>query len=75
MVDNGFHCFGRLQEKYLEFVKGLKKLWIIKVTVVPVVIISTRNGSEEQRKEAGNQIKIQTTALLKTIRILRRLLE
>ena len=58
-------------DKYLDFARKLKKLWNMRVTVVPIV--GGALGSLEMRLA-----KIETilnTALLKPIRILRRVLE
>ena len=69
------------KEKYLDLARELKKLWNMKVTIVPIVIgvLSTitkglLKGLEDL--EIGGWIEtIQTTALLRTARILRRVLE
>ena len=68
-------------DKYLDLARELKKLWNMKVTIVPIVIgaFGTVNkgllkGLEDL--EVGGRVDtIQTTALLKTARILRRVLE
>ena len=50
------------RDKYLDLARDLKKLWNMKVTIIPIVI--------------GDRVDtIQTTALLKTARILRRVLK
>ena len=69
------------KDKYLNIARELKKLWNMKVTIVPIVIsalgIITKGlltGLEDL--EVGGRIEtIQTTALLRTARILRRVLE
>ena len=66
---------------YLDLARELKKLWNMKVTIVPIVIgafgTTTKgflNGLEDL--EVGARVEtIQMTALLRTARILRRLLE
>ena len=69
------------RDKYLDLARELKKLWNMKVTIIPIVIGSfgtvTKglfNGLEDL--EVGGRVEtIQTTALLKTTIILRRVLE
>ena len=69
------------KDKYLDLARELKKLWNMKVTIVPIVIgaLSTitkglLKGLEDL--EVGGRVEtIQTTALLRTGRILRRVLE
>ena len=69
------------RDKYLDFARELKKLWNLKVTIIPIVIgaFGTVNkgllkGLEDL--EVGDRVEtIQRTALLKTARILRRVLE
>ena len=69
------------KDKYLDLAGELKKLWNMKVTIVPIVIgafgtITKRllNGLEDI--EVGGRVEtIQMTALLRTARILRRVLE
>ena len=69
------------KDKYLDLARELKKLWNMKVTVIPVVIGAfgtvtkgLLKGLEEL--EVGGRVEtIQTTALLRTARILRRVLE
>ena len=69
------------KDKYLNLVIELKKLSNIKVTIVPIVIgalgtITKRllKGMEDL-EVCGRVETIQTTALLRTARILRRVLE
>ena len=69
------------KDKYLDLVRELKKLWNMKVTIIPIVIgafgtvtIGLLKGLEDL--EVGRQVEtIQTTALLRTARILGRVLE
>ena len=69
------------KDKYLDLVRELKKLWNMKMTIVSIVIgalgIITKGllkGLEDL--EVGGWVEtIQMTALLKTARILRRVLE
>ena len=69
------------KNKYLDLARELKKLWNMKVTIVPIVIdalgIITKGllkGLEDL--EVGGRVEtIQTTALLRMARILRRVLE
>ena len=69
------------RDKYQELARELKKLWNMKVTIIPIVIgvfdMVTKGllkGLEDL--EVGGRMKtIQTTPLLKTARILRQILE
>ena len=69
------------KDKYLDLARELKKLWNMKVTIVPIVvgalgtiIRGLLKGLEDL--EVGGRVEtIQTTALLRTARILRRVLE
>ena len=69
------------KDKYLELARELKKLWNMKVTIVPIVIgtLGTiTNGllKDLEDLEIGGRVQtIQTTASLRTARILRRVLE
>ena len=69
------------KDKYLDLARELKKLWNMKVTIVPIVIGALGTITKGLLKgledlEIGGQVKaIQTTALLRTARILRRVLE
>ena len=64
------------KDKYLDLARELKKLWNMQVTITPIVIgafgtVTKRllNGLEDL--EVGGRMEtIQTTALLKTARIL-----
>ena len=63
--------------KYLDLVRELKKLWKMKVMIVPIVIgaLGTVIKGLVQRLGDLEVETIQTTALLRTARILRRVLE
>ena len=69
------------KDKYLDLVRELKKLWNMKVTIVPIVIgafgIITKGLLKGlEYFEVGGRVEtIQMTALLRTARILRRVLE
>ena len=69
------------KDKYFDFARELKKLWNVKVTIVPIVIGAFSTITKGLLKgledlEVGGRVKtIQTTALLRTVRILRRVLE
>ena len=69
------------KDKYLDLARELKKLWNMKLTIVPIVIgalgtITKRLLKGLEDLEVGRRVEtIQTTALLKTGRILRRVLE
>ena len=69
------------RDKYLELARELKKLWNMKVTIIPIVIGALGTVTKgllkglEDLKVGGRVETIQTTALLKTARILRRVLE
>ena len=69
------------KDKYLDLAKELKKLWNMKVTIIPIVIgafgavtIGLLKGLEDL--EVGGRVEtIQTITLLRTARILRRVVE
>ena len=67
--------------KYLDLARELKKLWKIKVTIIPIVIgaLGTVTKGLVQKLEdleiRGQVETVQTTALLRSARILRRVLE
>ena len=69
------------KDKYLELARELKKLWNMKVTIVPIVIGALGTITKGLFKgledlEVGGRVEtIQTTALLRTARILRQVLE
>ena len=67
--------------KYLDLARELKKLWNMKVTIVPIVIgafgtiIKGLLKGLEDLEVGGRVETIQKTALLRTARIRRRVLE
>ena len=69
------------KDKYFDFPRELKKLWNMKVTIVPIVIGALGTITKGLLKgledlEVGRRVEtIQTTSLLWTARILRRVLE
>ena len=69
------------KDKYIDLARELKKLWNMKVTIIPIVIGAFGTVTKELLKaledlEVGGRVEtIQTTALLRTARILRRVLE
>ena len=69
------------REKYLDLARELKKLWSMKVTIIPIVIGAFDTVTKGLLKgledlEVGDRVETtQATALLKTARILRRVLE
>ena len=69
------------KDKYLDLARELKKLWNMKVTIVPIVIGAFGTITKGLLKgledlEVGGRVEtIQMTALLRTTRILRRVLE
>ena len=69
------------KDKYLDLVRELKKLWNMQVTIIPIVIGAFGTVTKGLLKgledlEVGGRVEtIQTTALLRTARILRRVLE
>ena len=69
------------EHKYLELANELKKLWNMKVTIIPIVIgalgIVTKGFVQgmEDLEIMGWAETVQTTALLGSTRILRRVLE
>ena len=69
------------KNKYLDPARELKKLWNLKVTIIPIVISAFATVTKGLLKglddlEVGGRMETtQTTALLKTDRILRRVLE
>ena len=68
-------------DKYLDLARELKKLWNMRVTIVPIVIGAFGTVTKGILKgledwEVSRRVEtIKTTALLKTARILRRVLE
>ena len=69
------------RDKYLDLARELKKLWNMKVTIIPIGIGAFGTVTKGLLKcledlDVGGRVEtIQTTALLKTARILRRVLE
>ena len=69
------------KDKYLDFAKELKKIWNMQVTIIPFVIGAFGTVTKGLLKglkdfEVGGGVKnIQSTTLLRTARILRRVLE
>ena len=69
------------KNKYLDLARELKKLWNMEVTIIPIVIGTFGTVTKGLLKglkdlEVGGRVEtIQTTALLRTARILRRVLE
>ena len=69
------------RDKYLNLARELKKLWNMKVTIIPIVIGAFGTVTKGLLKgledlEVGGRVEtIQTTALLETARIQRRVLE
>ena len=72
---------GEKKDKYLDLARELKKLWNMQVTIIPFVIGAFGTVTKGLLKglkdlEIGRRMEtIQTTALLRTARILRRVLE
>ena len=62
------------KDKYVDLARELKKLWNMKVSIVPIVIGAFGSVTEgllkgQEDLEVGGRVKtIQTTALLKTAR-------
>ena len=69
------------KDKYFDLARELKKLWNMLVTIIPIVIGAFGTVTKGLQKgledlEVGGRVEtIQTTALLRTARILRRVLE
>ena len=72
---------GEKKDKYFTLVRELKKIWNMKVTIIPFVIgafgIVTKGLLKglEDLEIRGRVETIQTTVLLRTVRILSRVLE
>ena len=70
-----------MKDKYLDLDRELKRLWNMKVTIVPIVICALGTETKGLLKglddlEVGGRVEtVQTTALLRTARILRRVLQ
>ena len=69
------------KDKYLDLARELKKLWNMKVTIIPIVIGALGTITKalinglEGLEITGQMETIQTTGLLRSARILRRVLE
>ena len=69
------------KDKYLDLARELKKLWNMQVTIIPIVISAFVTVTKGLLKgledlEVGGRVEtIQTTTLLRTTRILRRVPE
>ena len=69
------------KDKYLDLARELKKLWNTQVTIIPIVIGAFGTVTKGLLKgledfEVGGRVEtIQTTKLLRTARILKRVLE
>ena len=69
------------RDKYLDLARELRKLWNMQVTIIPIVIGAFGTVTKrllkglEDLEVCGRVLTIQTTALLRTARILRRILE
>ena len=69
------------KDKYLDLAWGVEKLWNMKVTIIPIVIGAFGTVTKGLLKglvdlEVGGRVKtIQTTTLMGTARILRRIME
>ena len=79
--DFDIHTDHLISVRRLDLARELKKLWNMKVTIVPILIGAFGTITKELLKcredlEVGGRVEtIQMTALLKTTRILRRVLE
>ena len=69
------------KDKYLNLARELKKLWNMKVTFIPIIIGTLGTVTKgllkglDDLEIRGREETIQTTALLRSARILRRVLE
>ena len=69
------------RDKYHDLTRKLKKLWNMQVTIIPIVIGAFGTVTkgllkgQEDLVVGGRVESIQTTTLLRTARILRRVLE
>ena len=72
---------GEKKNRYLDLARELKKLWNIKVTVIPIVIVALGTVIKGlvqglEKLEIRTRVEtIQTAALLRSARILRRVLD
>ena len=66
------------KDKYLELAREVKRLWDMQGTIIPIVICAFGTGTKgllkglEELEVGGWEENIQTTTLLRTIRILRK---
>ena len=71
----------RKRDKYLDLARELKKVWNMQLTIIPIIIGAFGTVTKGLQKGlddfegSGRMETIQTTTLLKTDRILRRVLE
>ena len=69
------------KDKYLDLVREMKKLWNMKVTIIPILFGAVRTVTKGFLKgledlEVGGRVEtVQTTRLLRMATILRRVLE
>ena len=69
------------RDKYLDLARELKKLWNVQVTIIPIVIGAFGTVTKGSLKgledlDVGGRVEtLRPTALLRTARILRRVLE
>ena len=69
------------KDKYLDLARELKKIWNMKVMVIPIVISALGTNTNglikglEELELRGQVETIQMTVLLRSTRILRRVLE
>ena len=69
------------KDKYLDLARGLKKLWNMQVTIILIVIGAYGTVTKGLLKgledlEVGGRVKTtQTTILLRTVRIMRRVIK
>ena len=69
------------RDKELDLARELKKLWNMKMTIIPIVIGTLGTVTKgfvqglEDLEITGRVVTIQTTALLRSARMLRRVLE
>ena len=63
--------------KYWDLAREQKNLWKMKVTVIPIIVgvLGMVSKSSEKKLEVEIKGRIQIIALLKLVRILRRILE
>ena len=80
-INSIFNINNNNNHKYLDLARELKKIWNMKVTIIPIVIGAFGTANKGLLKgledlEVGGRVEaIQTTALLRTTRILRRVLD